>query len=189
MGAEFTDCFEANGKRWQYISNNRNNGSLFDGEPIASKSVVDLIGVAGVEKIDAILKGMKRAKEILYGAESLKVGFGPFQYFSILNEYQKPENLPIIFNNCPLIICNAGINNEHFSSDDPSLKWLKKEHFEMTHPKIIDENIITFSDYVVHLIDDIYPVEDFRPEWDRIKMGDEEILSEIKGTEFLSDLF
>jgi len=186
MRAEFNDRFEANGENWQYVPRDLSGIALFDGEPIASKSVIDLIGEAGVRKIDAILKGMKRAKEIIYGADSRKVGFESLQYFSAVNENQKLDDLPCIFKNNRLIVCNSEIVSDLLLSARP---WLIKEHFDITHTKILNDKIVPFRDYVIHIIDDVYPVKDFRPEWDRIKEGDEKILTEIKGTEFLSDLF
>ncbi|MCT4640541.1 MAG: hypothetical protein N4A72_22780 [Bacteroidales bacterium] len=73
--------FEINDSEWTLVPNDSEGTASFDGKCYPSKSVLDLIGQEGVDKIDSVLKGIKRAKEIIFGVDSLKSGLHGRQYF------------------------------------------------------------------------------------------------------------
>lgn len=70
----------------------------FTGLPCPQKSVVELIGIEGVEAIDKNIKEMTRWKEILYGNDSNKIRFpSTIEFFD--------KNSPEVCITCsPLII-------------------------------------------------------------------------------------
>ena len=188
---KLNDSFVANGNKWEYIPNNKEDIALFDGNPTVSKRVMELIGKSGVEKIDEILKGMKRAKEMIYGTDSIKVGFSMEQYFTTIPETQKNRTLPYIFKTNEIIICDAGICGAFWhSSGEDSKDFLKKESFEAKDIISRWTDKRPFRDYAVYVIDDIRELIDSEFsywEWKKIQNKDEKVLKNILGTRFLSD--
>lgn len=184
--------FVANGKQWQYIPNNCKGIALFDGETYPTKGVLELIGREGVKKIDAILKGMKRVKEIIYGPNSADVAFSWHQYFATIPAQQKNRSLPFIFENNPIIVSNACLS---FSlSLTPPKDQIRRECFdEEVFSDILTKEISLYRDYVLHLISEVNPVMQKKvsslQEFEKIKKGDTEIIEKIQGNEFLSDYF
>jgi len=182
----FSGRFDAKRKIWSYVPNVSQGIALFDGKPTPSKRVLELIGKSGVEKIDQILKDIRRVKEIIYGPDSIKCGLHVRQYFAE-GDLQPGFSLQHTFNNIDLIICNACISHSETDSDFyPPYNFCKGENFPSVPNRIVD-----LRDYVIHVADDINSViigkERIPEDWERIRFGDTEKIKFIQGDEFLSD--
>ena len=133
---------------------------------------------------------MKRVKEIIYGSNSINVGFDWHQYFTSIPAQQEDRSLPAIFENNPIIVCNASIG---FSLDlTPPDDYIKKESFDAdVFSDILTKEITLYRDYVLHLISEVNPVMQKKvlslQDFDKIKKGDTKTIEKIQGTEFLTD--
>lgn len=177
--------FTVDNIHWKYLPNNYEDSATFDGEPLPSKTALELVGESGIKKIDEILKGVKRIKEIIYGKNSSKIGFDPLQYF--LQTDAKDINLndlPKIFKSTPFLICCNTLGRSFFH---PDAKRLKKENWD-----IIKGQALKYHDYAIYTLEDIYPVffngRRLNQTWEDIQAGDPKAIEKIKGNKKLSDL-
>ncbi len=184
-----SNTFEAKEKTYTLLPSNDTAESLFDGTPFPSSSVLKLIGEKGVKKIDEILKGAKRAKEMIYGVNSEKVAFDSLQYFANVEADFDLLDIQKIFKDKILLICEA--TSVHFSEheglNDEKLAEIPEDHYFEDGR---DYHIYTTSDFKTH--QNGVPVSrGYRTEEKQhcleVADGNIDAIARITGTKFLSD--
>ena len=165
----------------EYVANNKEGVSLFNGKFKVSKRVRRLIGDEKIKEIDETLKRYKGTKEEMYGENSTKVAFSEHQYFAIIPETQKERSLSYIFNNNVVIICDAEADGSYFGGE---YDLLKKENFDDSDG-IKWDDMEAYKDYAIYLIDDASEDsggEIMTWEWKEIIQNrNEKIIKEIQG--------
>lgn len=183
------NTFKAKEKTYTLLPSNDTAESMFDGTPFPSKSVLELIGEEGVIKINKILEGMRRAKEMIYGLNSEKVAFDSLQYFANVEADFDLLDIQKIFKDKILLICEA--TSVHFSEheglDDKKLAEIPEDHYFKDGR---DYHIYTTSDFKTHQ-NGIPVSRGYRTEEKQhcleVADGNINAIARITGTEFLSD--